>query len=320
MEKREYCDESSFCDSQEYEFDFKLKTEKKHKSSVKKEIINNVKTSKQSVLSKISSLEIPQQTKELLTKLVMNHKLEGIESVKQGSNSMVLHSKVSENFITKFDQKLDSDVMMKIFLQKGQTRPDVEAAKNSHLVRFSVVLKSEVKHHHHHHDCENLQIVTLENVVIMKMVGNDQPAKNVLEIVQQNPQKVKKYLKEILNAVRIIKSAHPNFWTEKTSMHKILWCNNRWVFLRTYPDDPSKDFSRSNFFLLFETFKKFGITTKEILKEFYDVTHYFGHDELLMRIPFYSKNKRRSEVIKEHLKLLFHLDEIQNALAWKKIS
>lgn len=76
--------------------------------------VNNTQLSK---IDAISSLEIPQRSKELLSKLVINHKLEGIKSVKKRSNTILLHVKISKNFRKYHD--LNSDfVMMKIFMGK----------------------------------------------------------------------------------------------------------------------------------------------------------------------------------------------------------
>lgn len=255
-------------DFDEYEDDFyyKSRTEKKHRAFVKKiegKAVYDVKNSQQLRVKKISSLEIPLRSREVLIKLVINRQLEEIKSVKRGNNSIVLHCVMNENFAS-YHRLKRNEVMMKIFLGKNNKKPDVERAASTEI--FSQALRK-----HGDFNKKPLNIMTIENIIVMKMIGDTHPAKNLFEMVEENPKNVRKYLREILTLISKMSTYHWTweFWKEKMSANGILFYNNSWVLLdRKTKNYGGEDSKLANLMTIFEIFKEFGMSKEEILEEF----------------------------------------------------
>jgi hypothetical protein len=188
-------DESSSEVFSEYDddchLDFHTKRKQKHKifaKKVKKQSIYDVKDSQHVLVKKINSMEIPERSKQLLTKLVVNRQLEEIKSVRHGTNSIVLHAKV--NYEHEIYRDLESnDVMMKIYIGKNHKKADVDSAKN-------IEIRSLKLDTPYHIECEFLDLFTMENISVMKMIGGNHSAKNLFEMVEENPGKVRRYFRK----------------------------------------------------------------------------------------------------------------------------
>jgi hypothetical protein len=275
-------------DFDDYEDDFCIKprTEKKHQVFVKKfkkRAVYDVKDSHQPIVNKIALLEIPLRSKELLTKLVVNRHLEDIKTVKPGENSTILQAKI--NLQNKNFCHLESnDVIIKIFTGKNNKKSDVKTAEKYEFNAYNIVKDEKLK------NCiprpnvneKPLTILTLENIVIMKMIGKNQPAKTIFEMVKENPQNVKLYYCEILKAIRSFKYQYYRFWYSKASMNGILWDGKNWVILNrvnivdkiNYNSDESESCFASNLAMLIKTFESFGMKVYDIQQEFHKT--FFG--------------------------------------------
>lgn len=150
----------------------------------------------------------------------------------------------------------------------------------------------------------------MENVAILKVVGDTEPAKNIFEMVQSNPRYLGKYLKEILIAVRAIKYFDFSFWYETFSMTGILYFDDQWVFLDRWTINyKGEDCTGSNFIALFETFNSLGLSMKQIKEEFSRTLYRFEGD-----YHFYRRGQ--NYVTTECLKKNFKLNEIKQELRW----
>jgi hypothetical protein len=254
----------------DFHLDFHTKRKQKHKifvKKVKKQSIYDVKDSQHELVKKINSLEIPERSKQLLTKLVVNRQLEGIKSVRKGSNSVILHAKVNHEHENYRDLE-SNEVMMKIFIGKNHKKANVESANNFKIRSLKVdTAYRSIKR-------ESLDLLTSENIKVMKIVGVKHPAKNLLEMLEENPQKVRKYFREVFEALKVI--IYYYFWIEKASMTDILWHQGRWVFLDRIDSSKNEEDTNTaaNIALLFKTFLEFGMTTYEIQQEFTSIlTH-----------------------------------------------
>jgi hypothetical protein len=263
-----------------FDFDIKKRSEKKQKVFEKKIdglSVWNVGNSKKSKLRELSLMKIPPRSIEVLSKFIVNHHLEEIKSVvKVGTKTTVLHAK--SNHQHKVYHNLESnDVIIKIFTQKNHTKPDVEAAKNSEVIVFSKNRnKGKLPHvgffsHLTNIDCECLNIEQIENVVILKMIGANHPAKTLINMIKENPQKLQSYYRELLGLIRFFKYRDERFWRLKASMQDILWHNNQWMLIshaNRNDDNKNDDCIASNLVSFVKTFHSYGLSNEELKKDF----------------------------------------------------
>jgi hypothetical protein len=299
-------DESSSEVFDEYDndchLDFHTKRNQKHKifvKKVKKQSIYDVKDSQHVLVKKINSLEITERSKQLLTKLVVNRQLEEIRSVRQGTNSIVLHAKVNREHEIYRDLE-SNDVMMKIYIRKNHKKADVDSAKNIEMRTFIVGTK------YHLIQRKSLKLFSMENISVIEMICG----KHLIQMVEENPREVRRYFREILEALRALANCY--FWTQKASMTDILWHEGRWVFLDYIDSRTQNEVKTSigaNMVLLFRIFMGFGMTTNEIQLEFTRILTHFGRS-------YNHFGSNAANVMSLELVELFQVDETKTELDW----
>jgi hypothetical protein len=263
-----YDDESYFDDFDDYDahqelFDNGKRSMKKQKAFAKKlEGANfwNVGNATLSKLKQLAVLEIPSRSKKVLSKLIINHQLEEIKSiVKIGTNTTVLHAKVSQNVL--FRDLESCDVIIKVFNQNNNKKPDIKAAEDYKPVAYYKRCWYDTK------------TVQIENVVIVKMIGTNNPAKNLCEMIEENPKKLRFYYCELLAIIK----RHEGHWISNLSMENILWHNNEFAILGNGHN--AEDATVSNYVDLVNTFKKFGLPIQELKRDFYNISESLDHNE-----------------------------------------
>lgn len=312
-------------------FHTKTRAQKKQKALVKKtgkQPTWNVGDSQQTQIRKITSMEMPDLSNEVLAKLLINHQLKEVKSViKVGTNSILLRGKVNEKNQNYRDLE-SNDVIIKIFTKKNHTKPDVEAAKAFKLFAFSKD-RNKAKPPHNgsfaqneNMDCENIVLVQLENIVIMKMIGQNHPPKNIIDILKEAPlyaivegaslvdlewryyvnwSLARPHFRKLLELIPLLKYRNMRFWRLKVSMKSIFWHNNEWVILNKDNDDVlyknSPDYIASNLALLVKTFERFGVENSKLKEEFFRMF----------------EDKRKSSMLKRILKF----EECMKILSWE---
>ena len=260
----------------EYEDDEYLKSrcDREHTASVKK--VENVGNSMQSKIRKL--LPLPSRINALLSNLVNKYELEEIKRIIDiGTNSISVHAKTNaENQI--FGNLKRDNVVLKIFTRKNHTKPDVASVE-----KYECSVQNAFGTH-----CENLVLFRLDNVVVLRMVGERKPAKNIFEISKKNPRKLQSYFREILELIRYTKFYNNKFWYLKKSMRNIVWHENQWMifhrdintfFFKTV--EKKNDCIALNLVSLVKTFKSFGLEESLLKEEFLRVfeiggaSHYF---------------------------------------------
>jgi hypothetical protein len=236
---------------------------------------------------------------------VADHQLKEINGVKHETNSVVIDANV--NRMSKNFRDLESDeVLIKIFISSGHKKP----ITNFQLYACSLIERSKKNAiGSNYYKCEPLIVLKLEDIVIMKKIIN---AKNILEMLKENPRHSRKYLKEILKTIKVLSFWDWRFWRDEISIDRILWSNNRWVIInRTNRNTPCNEdtYIASNFLILFETFLKCGMKAEEAKKEL--LSFITGKNENLQLYGL----KNYSHMTNQ-LKERFKIDEIFKSLGW----
>lgn len=199
-----------------------------------------------SLLLRIKELPIPKLSKEILSKLTINHQLKAIVSVvKIGRNSVTLHGKVNKSH--RNYSLLESDnVIIKVFVHRAGN-----------------LLKP--------HEMANLEfaIMKIDHIVIKPMIGDDKPAPTLRQIMNWNRDGLDLILEEILTQCN-------GCWHSNISTNHILRHGGKWHFL---------DFHESNYYYinydttryeidvlkLFREFIKFGLSQQQLETAFFKV-------------------------------------------------
>lgn len=226
-------------------------------------------------LGKISNLPIPQRSILILSKLVINHQItEIVRVLDKRRDCVTIHARINLNSQVYREEDSDS-VLIKVFTRKLNTRVNFTSAK-----LFRGVAYSEERNRNHPKtndrsffvpfDKEILPILSIDNVVIVKMVGDQRPPPSLVEMVKRFPQRRKQFYRQIIELVVRLRDQSYQFWSSKASIRNILWHNNEWNILYNELDvdvfcmeDNERIFSR-NLIAVMKVFLHFGLTRKEV--------------------------------------------------------
>lgn len=275
----------------DYDFEFRPRLRKGLKSFRKVSNFKNIDQSRLKLLSKVALLKIPERSIKVLSKFVINHQLQEIVKILGTSkNCVTIHAKVNPNNIIYRDLESD-DVIVKVFTLNKHESPDVEGAKeytaqlNSRdRNKWKFMDKDKAKdfrygYFNHLLDKEDLPIIRADNVVVMKMIGVDRKALNLVEMIKKHPQRRREFYRDIIELAKLFRSRNGQFWHERSSVKDILWHNSEWNFI-CHPksiicSNWKKIMKADNFFRnlvsIMKLFQRFGLSTAELKEAFVQV-------------------------------------------------
>lgn len=267
------------------DFEFKPRLRNGLKSFRKISNFKNIDQSRLKLLSKVALMKIPERSIKILSKFVINHQLQEIVKVlKTSRNCVTIHAKVNPSNIIYRELESD-DVIIKIFTLNKHASPDRERAKkytaqvnsrDRNKWKFMDKHKTNQGYFNHLLDNEDLLIIRADNVVVMKMIGVDRRALNLVEMIKKYPQRRREFYRDIIELAKLFRSRSFQYWHARASVKDILWHNNEWNFI-CHPQQvncsnwkkmtKADNFFR-NVFAIMKLFQRFGLSVAE-LKESY---------------------------------------------------
>lgn len=237
-------------------------------------------------LNQLASMELPERTAKVLSKLTINHQLRELgDLIETTENTLTYHAIVNKACKNFESVNNDGEVFIRIFTLKDHTKPDVKAAENftvtsypghnkectCQISRFHSCLNS-----YHSYVTEDLKILQLENVVIIKKLGTvKNPIKTLCEMVKSNRSSLKDLLDDILCSYKIRLLRTWKFGQVEMDVEKIFYFNDTWIFVsesKTGEIDNVERLSKSeesaiitsNIINIVKIFHRFKMTKQEI--------------------------------------------------------
>jgi serine/threonine-protein kinase RIO1 len=272
-------DNELYCD------DIYLDSRKKQKSkqlSVRNPA--NLDKARSNVLIKVRQLPITRQSAEVLSKLVVNHKIKDIVKVlKIGKNAVTIHAKANtENKVFEM-LKNNDNVVIKVFYEMTHVENEVIAySRNIHneekepaTCPYPSVIYTDVNYLR-----ETMTLYRAHNIVVLKML---EKTKTITQMIEENSGKRASMLEELLTLPLDIKNR--DFWlwvTEFSCIRNIVWCSEKWVILNVIPpENYSYDHKKSAAIFsgiimnILDLFYNHGMSLSELEQEFKRI--YSGH-------------------------------------------
>ncbi|KAL7048949.1 hypothetical protein ACKWTF_003546 [Chironomus riparius] len=242
------------------------------------------------LLKKIQSLPISKQSKESLTKLVINHTISDITKlVKISKRSVTLHGKVNIRNIGSVN-----DVIIKVYCESCGNNNELYAySRNIYDEKKSEIYDKYPRSIQTDSDYirENIILYKVDNVAFIKMFKD---CKTIEQMIKSSPTKKNAHYIELLGLYKDIKRRDWYFWQNNAcTMKNILWHNGKWVFLSTncstghgYHQGSESD----NLLKIIELFRSYGMSNEELKKGLKQQNNFDIFPDNFQRKDFYEKH------------------------------
>lgn len=274
------------------EDDFYLKQNKakvpRYKRCIRKDSKGwNIEKQRLLQMQKLFLMEIPERTKHVLSKLLVNHQITDIGRViKIRRNCVTIAAKVNlEN--ANYKDLFYEDVRLKIFTKNNHTRPDLETAKDfiqQLRLRERRKLPDPEQIYFYNNFMypafeESLFIMRIDSIVVTKC-NRTAPRLLILEDVLKKKSYMRvgilEALKQILNIVKASRENDYLFWNQLTSMRNIFYRKDTWEIIynkqgssRSSQHKQSLKNFTENIAALVNIFHRYGASMDDIKYECY---------------------------------------------------
>lgn len=229
---------------------------------------------------RLMELEIPKSTKATISKLLVNGHLTSVDKIIfQNDKSIIVQAKVNPQD-KRFKIKLQSEhAVIKIFVdgnhEEIQKRMDYE---------WDILSQDNRPH----------PLVKLNNMIVMTMVGGDEPALTLREVLKSKQQ-------NIVSAYRGIMQIWHHVRLTKFESLEFVWCDGKLFTLGTGEDyDPNVDgdmfdFMLTNLKACVDHYCKRGLTRKQAEEVYFEChANYDSYSRTLTRTGIHGKRQTES--------------------------
>lgn len=256
-------------------------------------------------LQKLSSMGIPKQTTNVLSKLILNHQITEIgKIVKIRRNCLTITAKLNlQN--ANYNNLVYEDVLLKVFTRLKHAKPDERTAKEYidrlHLEERRKQPDPEEIYFYNNFMYpafeESLFIMRIDSIVVIKLKIRV-PRLITLEDVLRKKSYCRRYgpldiLKEVLELVRASREVNYLFWNQPTSMGNIFYSKSAWQIVytnqeSTRPNQHKRSLNSfsQNVVALVNIFHRHGVSMEDIKYECYKVFKFRsrGFNQLLLQL------------------------------------
>ncbi|CAG9800204.1 unnamed protein product [Chironomus riparius] len=278
--------------SEEFYDDFYINNYKSGGKSVKKyyKKPKSADNKTSNLLKKIQSLPISKQSKESLTKLVINHTISDITKlIKISKRSVTLHGKVNIRNIGSVN-----DVIIKVYCESCGNHNELYAySRNIYDEKKPEIYDKYPRSIQTDSDYirENIILYKVDNVAFIKMFKD---CKTIEQMIKSSPTKKNAHYIELLGLYKDVKRRDWYFWQNNAcTMKNILWHNGKWVFLSTncstghcYHQGSESD----NLLKIIELFKSYGMSNEELKKGLKEQNNLDSFPQNFKKKDFYDKH------------------------------
>jgi len=281
-----------FDNSEEYFDDFHIQNSKSGGKAAKKyyKKPNAADNKTSSLLKKVQSLPISKQSKESLSKLVINHTISDITKlVKISKRSVTLHGKVNIKNIGSVN-----DVIIKVYNDYCGNNNELYAySRNIENVkkprvsdRYPRLIQTDSDYL-----IENIILYKVDNVAFIKMFKD---GKTIEQMIKSFPSKRNAYYVELLGLYKDVKRRDWYFWQNNAcTMKNILWHNGKWIFLSTNCSTGHcyhQGLGYENLLKIIELFKSYGMSNDDLKKGLKEQNNFDSLPDNFKRKAFYDKH------------------------------
>lgn len=263
-----------YCDEDDFYFDSHKKIKSKQLSFSKP----TVEKARLNVLRKVQQLPISKNSIEIISKLVINHKVKDIVKVLRiGKKSVTIHARA--NIENKIFEKLDGtdSIVIKVFYDINSVNKEMIAySRNIHDEIKEPSTKSYPSRMETDKNFLSKQMILLQvnNVVLMRMMEG---SKTITQVLEKNPGQIVGIFDEILGFLADVLERDCTFWSDELcGVKNIVFWNDMWIFLNVGTFS-NRDNFKKNLINLFELFRSFEMTLQQLEKCF---LNYFNSSHL----------------------------------------
>ena len=253
------------------------------------------------LLRKIQSLPISKQSRESLSKLVINRTIIDITKlVKISKRSVTLHGKVKIKpkiptwFYLEDNIEKVEDVIIKVYCDScgnsdklyaySRNIYDEKKPKIYDVYPKSIELDSAYLR-------ENVILHKVDNVAFIKMFKD---CKTIEQMIKSSPTKRNAYYIELLGLYKDVKRRDWYFWQNNAcTMKNILWHNGKWVFLSTNCNSLicyHQGLESDNLLKIIDLFKSYGMSNEELKKGLKEKDNFDSFPQNFKKKEFYDKH------------------------------